>query len=172
MACSCIRSKVSKLPLGTGLGGHPVSPGGTRAPQPSLLTPNRPHPNKGIHRGSSRPFRAKSAAAKPVTAHWEGILNPGLHGKAGRGMAKRGSRRPPSQAIPPVEAPVPPSETSPPARSRRAGIRKVGVADRLVALQILKKGFRCPLMALAVPMPIESEASILDPTSLADDVVV
>ena len=65
-----------------------------------------------------------------------------------------------------------PNEPSPPARSRRVGIRGVGVADRLVSLQILKERFRCPLMALDVPMPIESEASILDPASLADDVVV
>ena len=65
-----------------------------------------------------------------------------------------------------------PSKLYPPARSRRPGTRGVGIADRLVLLQVVKDGFRCPLMALDVPMLIESEAAILVPASLADDVVV
>ena len=65
-----------------------------------------------------------------------------------------------------------PSKAYPPAKSRRSGARGGGVADRLVSLQILKEGFRYPLMALDVPMPIESETSILDPVSLAEDVIV
>ena len=72
-----------------------------------------------------------------------------------------------------LEGSIPtPSKPYPPAKSRRSGTRGVSIADRLVPLQVLKEGFRCPLMALNVPMPIESEASILDPASLADDVVV